>query len=54
MRTGRALIISAILALGATGPVLVSSATTTTAGHAPDVHVLATTPMTAPGVFYHS
>ena len=40
MRTGRALIISAVLALGAAGPILASQAiAVTAAGVVPAVHV---------------
>jgi hypothetical protein len=40
MRTGRTIILSAILALGATGSIMATSAITATAAvHAPSVHV---------------
>jgi hypothetical protein len=41
MRTGRAIIISAFLALGMAGPVLAISTVSATAGQAPVVHVQA-------------
>jgi hypothetical protein len=54
MRTGRAIIISAVLALGAAAPVLASSAiATTAAGYAPAVQVQATA-HGSPNVFYHT
>jgi hypothetical protein len=39
MRTGRAIIISAILALGLAGPVMAVSTATVASGHAPAVRV---------------
>jgi hypothetical protein len=54
MRTRRAVIISAILALGAAGPVLASSAiTTSAAGYAPAVHVQAAA-STGSHIFYRA
>lgn len=57
MRTGRTIIISAILALGATGSILgttaiTTAATTAAAVHAPSVHVEAAG--AGPNVFYRS
>ncbi len=53
MRTGRSIIISVILALGATGSILATSAiSTTTAVHASSVHVEAAS--STPNVFYRS
>lgn len=53
MRTGRALIISAVLALGAAGPIVVSPAIAAVAAQAPAAHVLAAAPSQAPSIFYH-
>jgi hypothetical protein len=54
MRTGRAIIISAILALGAAGPVLASPAAfAAAAGHAPSAQVH-TVVKAAPAFFVHS
>jgi hypothetical protein len=51
MRTGRTIIISAILALGATGSIMATTAMSATAAvHAPTVHVEALTPNT----LYHA
>ena len=51
MRTGRTIIISAILALGAAGSILATTAiSTATAAHATTAHVEAAT---AQGVYYH-
>jgi hypothetical protein len=41
MRTGRAIIFSAILALGAAAPILASPGMAAAAGHAPAAHVQA-------------
>jgi hypothetical protein len=49
MRTRRAIIISAILALGLAGPVMAVSTATVAAGHAPAAHVEAA----APTYLYH-
>jgi hypothetical protein len=51
MRTGRTIILSAILALGGTGSIMATSAITATAAvHAPRVHVEAA----GPNVLYRS
>jgi hypothetical protein len=52
MRTGRAIIFSAILALGAAAPILASSGITAAAGHAPAAHVLAASHGVTPMVYY--
>jgi hypothetical protein len=53
MRTGRAIIISAILALGAAGSILASPAMfAAAAGHAPSAQ--AHTVVAAPNLFYHT
>lgn len=46
MRIGRAIIIPAILALGAAGSILAASATPVSAAHARSGHVQAAIPMT--------
>lgn len=52
MRTRRAILISAVLALGAAGPILASPAiAVAAAGYAPAVHVQAVS--ADPNVFYH-
>ncbi len=43
MRIGRAIIISAILSLGAAGSILAASTASVTAPHAPSAHVVAAT-----------
>ena len=53
MRVGRKIIISAILALGATGSILASSAATATVAQAPASHVVATTVHATPKLYYH-
>ena len=54
MRTGRAIIISALLLLGSAGSVLASPVMATTAGHASSVHVEAASGnYMSPGVYYH-
>jgi hypothetical protein len=50
MRIGRAIIIPAILALGAAGSILAASAMPAAAGPAPSVHVQAAA---APNTYYH-
>jgi hypothetical protein len=53
MRTGRAIIISAILALGTAGSILASPAMfAAVAGHAPSAQVQTVT--ASPSFFYHS
>ena len=52
MRTGRAIIVSAILALGLAGPVMAFSAVSAAAGHAPAVHAQAIA--ANPSLLYHS
>ena len=56
MRIGRTIIISAILALGATGSILATSAmSTATAVHTPGVHASsARVEALAPNTFYHA
>ncbi len=53
MRIGRALIIPAILALGAAGSILAGSAMPVAAVHAPSVHVQAVTVSSVPNMYYH-
>jgi hypothetical protein len=52
MRIRRAIIIPAILALGATGSVLASSATSVAAGQVASTHVLAAS--STPGIHYRA
>jgi hypothetical protein len=54
MRTARAIIISAVLAVGVAGSISVSAAMSQAAGHAPSVHVQATTSSVTPGIYYHA
>jgi hypothetical protein len=54
MRTGRAIIVSAILALGVAGSTLASPAMSLVAGHASSVHVQAVAPSSGPGIYYHT
>jgi hypothetical protein len=54
MRTGRAIIVSVILALGVAGSTLASPAMFVAAGHAPSVHVQATASSVSPSVLYHA
>jgi hypothetical protein len=53
MRIRRTIIIPAILALGAAGSILASSAAPAAIAQAPAVHVLAAAPKAAPNSFYH-
>jgi hypothetical protein len=53
MRIKRALIVPAILALGAAGSVMAGSALPLAAAHAPAAHVLVTASNGAPGTYYH-
>ena len=53
MRIGRVLIIPAIVAFGAAGSILASSAMPVAAVHAPGVHVEAVTVSPVPGIYYH-
>ena len=53
MRVGRKIVISAILALGAAGSILASSAATATAAQAPASHVVAAKVHAAPNLYYH-
>ncbi len=53
MRIGRAIIISAILALGGAGSALSGSAMTAATGHASSAHVLAEPPSAVPDMYYH-
>jgi hypothetical protein len=54
MRIGRAIIIPAILALGAAGTILAGSAMPIAAGHAPSLHVQAASSSAAPNLYYHA
>ncbi len=54
MRIGRALIIPAILALGLAGSAMAGSAMVAAAGHAPSVHVQATTASAHSNTYYHT
>jgi hypothetical protein len=53
MRTGRALIVSAVLALGATGPVMAAPVLAAVAAQAPAAQVLAAAPSSTGHIFYH-
>jgi hypothetical protein len=53
MRIGRKIIIPVILALGAAGSILASSAATATVAQAPAAHVVAATPHTGSSLYYH-
>lgn len=53
VRIKRAIIIPAILALGAFGSILAGSAAPVAAASAPSVHVLAAAPHAVPHVYYH-
>lgn len=53
MRIKRALIIPAILALGAAGSAMAGSAMPLAAAHAPAAHVLAATSNGDPTTYYH-
>jgi hypothetical protein len=54
MRTGRAIIVSALLALGVAGSILASPAMSPAAGHASGAHVQAADSSVAPSVYYHA
>jgi len=55
MRIGRAIIIPAILALGAAGPIVAGSAAPlTAAAYAPSIQVQKAPIPWVPGVFYHT
>jgi hypothetical protein len=54
MRTGRAIIVSVILALGVAGSTLATPAMFPAAGHAPSVHVQTTASSVIPSVYYHA
>jgi hypothetical protein len=54
MCTGRAIIISAILALGVAGSILASPAMSPSAGHASSVHVQAATSSVGPSIYLHA
>jgi hypothetical protein len=54
MRIGRAIIIPAILTLGAAGSILAGSAMSAATMHAPIVHVQAAAPHGGPDMFYHT
>jgi hypothetical protein len=53
MRVGRAIIIPAILALGAAGSILAGSAAPVMAAQAPIAHVQAAAPSATPGYVYY-
>jgi hypothetical protein len=53
MRTGRALLVSAVLALGATGPVMAAPVLAAMAAQAPAAQVLAASPSGTGHIFYH-
>ena len=53
MRVGRKIIISAIVALGAAGSILTSSAAIATVAHAPASHVVVTTASGSRSLYYH-
>ena len=54
MRKGRNIIISAILALGASGSILASAAVPAVVAQASSAHVLATGSHSSPKSFYHA
>ena len=54
MRIGRNIIISAILALGASGSILASATVPAAVAHAPSAHVLATGAFASPNSYYHT
>jgi hypothetical protein len=54
MHIGRVIIIPAILALGAAGSILSSSAMSAATAHAPIVHVQAAAPSAIPHMLYHT
>jgi hypothetical protein len=54
MRIGRAFIIPAILALGATGSVVVGSAVPEAAAHTATVHTLAASPSAFSNLYYRA
>ena len=54
MHFGRAIIIPAILALGASGSILAGSAVTVTAAQAPTAHVQLTASGQVPNLLYHT
>jgi len=54
MRIGRAIIIPAIVALGAAGTILSSSAMPAAVGHAPSVQVQAGGVSVVPTILYHA
>jgi hypothetical protein len=54
MHIGRAIIIPAILALGAAGSILSSSAMSAATAHAPVVHVQASGSSVVPNMTYHT
>ena len=53
MRVGRKIIVSAILALGAAGSILASSAATAAVAQAPAANVFAMTHHASPQLYYH-
>jgi hypothetical protein len=54
MRTGRAIVISAVLALGAAGSILASTAVSTAAVQATTVHVQPAAASALPLIHYHA
>jgi len=54
MHIGRAIIIPAVLALGAAGSILAGSALSAATGHTPIVHVQAASSSADPNMFYHT
>ncbi len=53
MRIGRAILISAILALGVTGSALTGLGISAAAGHAPSAHVQVAAYSAAPNTYHH-
>jgi len=54
MRIGRAIIIPAVLALGAAGTILASSAATATAAQASTAHGQMSSTLVQPGLYFHA
>jgi hypothetical protein len=54
MRIKVAIVIPAILALGAAGSILAGSATPVVAAQAPSAHVLAASSASNPHIYYHT
>jgi hypothetical protein len=53
MRKGRAIIVSAFVALGLAGSILAGPAVSAVAAHAPAAHVHTTSASSSPKVLYH-